>query len=296
MLVVVLLALRFIPITKGEVLGKFCDDNTANSTYHENLLRLSTTLQKNTSSTPFLFAKGSVGAYPDAVYGLERCLGDANASVCSDCIRNALESAQQLCTNNREVTIFYDTCLLRFSNWDTAIVGSGSYGDNSYYAVIDTMDKTGNTERMLPGWNASNITNVIQVLLQETSNAAAYMFFKGRVVTGFMEATSTNPLLYSMAQCTEDMSSLECLNCLEYISGIAIGNFTGQQRGQVLSLRCNLRYDTAVFYSGAPMWRITPPVVSVTAPAQGAMPSPKHKSKQINSLFHCIAFTETTCC
>ncbi|KAL6654907.1 hypothetical protein ACP70R_008372 [Stipagrostis hirtigluma subsp. patula] len=125
MITAVLLVLGFMPFTAatiaGNPLGAVCgnySNYTANSTYQANIALLSVELIKNTSSAPSPFAKGSVGAVPDTVYGLFLCQGDVGASDCSHCAGTAFREAQQQCAFNMDATVFYNQCLLRFSDQD----------------------------------------------------------------------------------------------------------------------------------------------------------------------------------
>ena len=96
-----------------------CGDSgnySANSTYQSNLGQLSVTLPKNASASPTLFATGSVGSVPDIVYALALCRGDTNASACAACVTTAFQDAQQLCAFSKDASVFYDLCLLHFSN------------------------------------------------------------------------------------------------------------------------------------------------------------------------------------
>nr|CAB3490213.1 unnamed protein product [Digitaria exilis] len=277
MVAVLLLLLGFLPTIKGELLGKLCDGNSPgelyNEFYHYNLLVLSATLPNDTSSSQNLSAKGSVGVDQGTMYGLALCRGDANSSVCGDCISAAFEAIQQGCTNNTEMVVFYDLCLLSLSDQD--LTDAGSYSE-IVYGVINTMNTT---EAKLPGWDHSNgfsISQIVQDLLLETSMPPAYVYPARRYVTAFMDATVNNPLLYSMAQCMPDLISNDCWNCLTNITEIAMASFAGQQRGGVFTVRCVLRYDTNVFYSGKPMLLIGPAAVSESTLPSIAMPKLKH--------------------
>uniref|UniRef100_A0A0D9WZV2 Gnk2-homologous domain-containing protein n=1 Tax=Leersia perrieri TaxID=77586 RepID=A0A0D9WZV2_9ORYZ len=110
------------PLVPGQPLGKFCGDSagnyTRNDTYQSNLARLSTTLTKNASSSATLFATATLGAVPDIVYALALCRGDttnASASACAACVAATFQDAQQLCPYNKDATVFYDPCAIRFS-------------------------------------------------------------------------------------------------------------------------------------------------------------------------------------
>ncbi|KAM0845529.1 hypothetical protein ACQ4PT_056308 [Festuca glaucescens] len=88
-----------------------------NDTYQSNINLLAASLPKNASSSPALYATGSVGDVPNIVYGQALCRGDVtNASACESCVATAFRGAQQACPLLKDVLVFYDLCQLRFSN------------------------------------------------------------------------------------------------------------------------------------------------------------------------------------
>ncbi|KQJ87918.2 hypothetical protein BRADI_4g14220v3 [Brachypodium distachyon] len=220
------------------------------STYHTNLELLAAALPKNASFTSTLYAKSSVGAAPDTVYGLTHCRGDTtNTSTCSECATAAFWNAQELCTFNKDTTIFYDICIVRFADWD--------FSGAANHAVL-WRNPRDIEEPMLPGWDPDNsesvsiIINMIKVLLQGTAKQAAYNS-PMRYATGHMDASSTFPPLYSLAQCTPDLPPSECWACFQEINNQATEFFNGIRGGRVLAVPCNLRYETSKFYQGNPI-------------------------------------------
>jgi hypothetical protein len=88
-----------------------------NDTYQSNINLLAASLPRNASSSPALYATGSVGDLPNIVYGQALSRGDvANASACERCVATAFRGAQQACPLYKDVLVFYDLCQLRFSN------------------------------------------------------------------------------------------------------------------------------------------------------------------------------------
>ncbi|KAJ0983293.1 hypothetical protein J5N97_011548 [Dioscorea zingiberensis] len=87
---------------------------TANSTYESNLLALLPSLVYNGYDQGFY--KDTVGRVPDQIHALSLCRGDINASVCRSCLDLARQDALQHCPYNKAAMIYYDSCLLRYSN------------------------------------------------------------------------------------------------------------------------------------------------------------------------------------
>ncbi|CAN6372738.1 unnamed protein product [Urochloa humidicola] len=268
MIIIILLTLSiFTPITTAQpwqICGDAAMNYTTNSTYHTNLQLLSTILIDNATTSPYHYATGYVGAAPDTVYGLALCRGDVNATACRSCISTASLGAQQLCPYRADATVFYPTCRLRFSSKNFLHPDNYSQIVDGVVNTMNTTDTT-NTEPVLPDWDSGNtesvtaITEVIRELLQETAWQAAYNSGKLMFATGRMDVDGGFPTLYSMAQCVPALTHRDCSSCLQVISFMATENFAGRQGGRLLALWCNLRYDTAHFYSGDPMVTIVPP-------------------------------------
>ncbi|CAO1939986.1 unnamed protein product [Urochloa humidicola] len=193
--------------------GKFA----AGSTYQANLDRLSAALPANTSSTTGgLFAKGSAGAAPDVVHGLALCRGDLNASACSACVAAAFDGARQLCALAKDAAIFYDTCLLRFSDQDFFLGIDYSNASSAAVAVVDRPVMP--TETTLTGWNSYSSNAFIAQQVSKLLNGTVRQLFSsttrnnryaGTGRLGDIDGSNTIMPLYAYAQCAPDLM-LEC--------------------------------------------------------------------------------------
>ncbi|KAF0905235.1 hypothetical protein E2562_003839 [Oryza meyeriana var. granulata] len=262
----VLLTFLLPPLVAGQPLGKFCDDSanyTANSTFQTNIQRLSTTLPKNISSSRTLFAKDSLGTVPDIVYALALCRGDSNASACAGCVATAFQDAQQLCPFNKDATVFYDPCALRFSNQNFL---ASTNGDRKFLILMNTQNVSA---------PAKVFDSAVGVLINATADYAATNSSK-RFGTG--EEGFDGSKIYGLAQCTPDMATTDCRSCLGSIIGMMPKYFSGKQGGRVLGLRCNYRYETYSFFNGVSLLQLpaaplgvppapSPAPVNVTPPA-----------------------------
>ncbi|TKW30070.1 hypothetical protein SEVIR_2G010000v4 [Setaria viridis] len=225
----------------------------AGSTYQANLDLLSAALPSNASSTG-LFAKGSAGAAPDAVHGLVLCRGDLNASACRTCVADAFQGARRRCALTKDATVFYDTCLLRFSDQD--FLGL-DYSNRSHGLAVAVDRPVMPTEATLTGWDgySSNafiaqqvnklLNGTVRQLFSSTTTANRYAA-TGRL--GDIDGSNTIMPLFAYAQCAPDLTDDLCHYCLQNFSDLAMANI-GRRAGRVLGLRCNLRYEEYQFYS-----------------------------------------------
>uniref|UniRef100_A0A0E0LLS1 Uncharacterized protein n=1 Tax=Oryza punctata TaxID=4537 RepID=A0A0E0LLS1_ORYPU len=254
------------PLAEAQPLPwQMCDtaggNYTEGSTYQENVRALATALPGNASSSRDLFAKGAAGTAPDVVYAIALCRGDTNASSCAACVATAFDTAQQLCAFNKRATLFDDPCILRYSDLDI---------------LANVTDNQGN----FVAWNYNNVS---------AAKAAAFDAASGRLVNatadyaaadrvrrfgtgevGFDDATY--PKIFSLAQCTPDMSEADCRSCLGRIIRWATPQyFAGKPGGRVFGVRCNFRFESYSFFSGRPLLHLPAPAPS---PANMTQPSP----------------------
>ncbi|KAL6654903.1 hypothetical protein ACP70R_008368 [Stipagrostis hirtigluma subsp. patula] len=254
-MIIVLLVLGIAPLASSQ--SKYiCRVNTSSHNepkYQANLEILSTMLADNASSTPFLFAKGSVGVTPDNIYGLAFCRGKPTASKCSNCITTAFQSVKEQCPFSREVTFYRQGCHIRFSDLDFLQQVNYWETDDSLI-VINTQD--------IHSWERnetdSNITS-IKELLQKTAKLAADGSTSSYATGRIEDVTSSFPL-YCMVQCTPDLTPTACWACLKNASEMALDNLVAGVHGiEVNHLQCDLRYDEYQFYVRDPMLYIGSP-------------------------------------
>nr|CAB3477296.1 unnamed protein product [Digitaria exilis] len=225
-----------------------------NSSFEANLAKISAAFPSVASANGG-FAKGPVGAAPDTVYGLALCRGDTEGDSCRTCIEKAFQDAQSSCGYGKDVAVYHDRCHVRISDSD--------------FLAPNTNEPTRDM------WNPSNITEpstflglewdaeedsesvalviggLVSAFLRETAKFAADNT-PGRFATAAMDIGGLE--LYSMAQCTPDLLTPVCVQCLEdiIIRGTP-ASFKTRQGRRFLGVRCSFRYESYSFYEGKPM-------------------------------------------
>jgi hypothetical protein len=87
---------------------------------------------------------------------------------------------------------------------------------------------------------------------------------------------SGSPTLYSLAQCTPDLSTGDCLACLQWLVGTVNATNVVRMGGRIFVLRCNVRFEAFPFYDDKSMRRI--PFSSPLSMAPAPAPAPTGKS------------------
>uniref|UniRef100_A0A0D9WZX8 Uncharacterized protein n=1 Tax=Leersia perrieri TaxID=77586 RepID=A0A0D9WZX8_9ORYZ len=225
-----------------------------NSTYETNLQSLISELQQNASTSPTLFAAGSLGAAPDAVYGVILCRGDVSSSDCYDCGTRSGQDVAGACNRTRgDAVLVYNQCYTRFSDTDflTSMNNSGE---------APLMNSDNVTSADVAGYDRA-VTDLLDATLRyavenaSTSTSTRMLFATGQRVGADPGFAS----IYSAAQCTPDMSPAMCRSCLEDLVGKWWKIFPRTTIGaRIVGTRCNLRseVDKVQFYTGEPMLKI----------------------------------------
>ncbi|KAK8292786.1 hypothetical protein V6Z11_D06G142700 [Gossypium hirsutum] len=223
-------------------LYKLCYDkdttSTTNSTYGTNLNLLLSFLTSNANRIDG-FYNTTVGQQPpDRIYGLFLCRGDVTPDVCRDCVAAAARNATSLCPVEKNSLIWYDKCMLRYSN-------------ESIFSTMET--RPGGTV-----WDNDTFTeeedfvDIVASLVKDVASEAADAPMGAKKFATKEANLSGSQKLYSHAQCTPDISDVACNLCLES----AITEFSDCCRQKEKATRassllpsCNVQYGLTPFYN-----------------------------------------------
>ncbi|XP_062162378.1 cysteine-rich receptor-like protein kinase 10 [Alnus glutinosa] len=215
----------------------FCSNTTftANSTYQSNLdLVLSSLSSKATPVTGFSNASAS------EVSGLFLCRGDVNTTVCQDCVANAAKEIPRRCPFQIGAIIWYDECLLRYSN------------ESIFATMKDAPVISQPNTRVIPEAEIGRFNELMGRIMNSLATLASNSLTGKKFATGEEEFNSSQALsqtLYSLVQCTPDLTVFDCYKCLRGAIGFLPSYCKGKQGGRVLIPSCNIRYELYPFYN-----------------------------------------------
>ncbi|XP_034697800.1 putative receptor-like protein kinase At4g00960 isoform X2 [Vitis riparia] len=203
---------------------------TDNSTYQADLNSLLTSFSN--TQVEYGFYNSSVGE----VNGIGLCRGDLTPDTCRSCINNSSQDIQRLCPNYKEAVLYYDLCMLRYS-------------DRSIFGTVETSHSYG----LVNGQNFSDIDRSVEerdnLLLDLQEKAAS----GGPLLKYAANETSAgSETIYALAQCTPDLEDQECSNCLAVLNSIYADSFKYKQGGNAKAPSCNFRYEIYSFYDPLP--------------------------------------------
>uniref|UniRef100_A0A0D9YA42 non-specific serine/threonine protein kinase n=1 Tax=Oryza glumipatula TaxID=40148 RepID=A0A0D9YA42_9ORYZ len=247
-------------------ISMFCNSTAArrtdppNSTFEANLASLVAAIVANASASGG-FSAGSIGAAPDTVYGLALCRGDVTGADCAACLSStSVDYVQQWCGRSKEVTVYRDTCQLWFSDQD--FVSAASNIPETAAWNINNI-----TEPVFPGWDPttprvfpSSLAPCIHYFLKQQTYST-----KKRFATAKTDIGGAFPTIYSLTQCTPDLSSESCFKCLQGTIQESLKWFDGRRGGRIIGVRCLICFETSIFYNGEPMRIMGPSTNSTSA-------------------------------
>ncbi|RHN51957.1 putative protein kinase RLK-Pelle-DLSV family [Medicago truncatula] len=169
----------------------------------------------------------------EMVYGLFMCRGDLPVHLCGQCVKNATDQIYSKCLSCPKGIIWYSHCLVRYS--DQKILSN--IETSPMYRDINITDYTTNQN-----WFTSTLSNQLSQLANDTGDSDE------RYKTNSLKLNDVQTL-YSLGQCTRDLSSEGCATCLNNVitTSIPWSNF-GSVGGRIIYPSCNLRFELFPFY------------------------------------------------
>lgn len=203
-----------------------------NSTFQTNLNLLLSSLSSNATKGNH-FYKTRIGSdTPDEVKGLFLCRGDTLTAACYGCVAAAAKEIKRLCPVEKEAIIWYDTCMLRYSNQSLNNIVPGVDLSNSKSVASTEHDR---------------FNELLAGLLNDLATKAANSG-KEKFATGEVNFTSTVKL-YGLVECTPELSLFDCNMCFSSAIASVPNCCDGKQGARVLLPGCNIRYELYQFYN-----------------------------------------------
>ncbi|CDY10822.1 BnaC01g14370D [Brassica napus] len=168
-----------------------------NDTYDANRRLILSSLPSNVTSQEGLFFNGSIGQEPNRVYATGMCIPGSTPQDCSDCIKIASDRLIESCSNQTNAFTWLGDptlCLVRYAS--TSFSGSGDLTPRS-------MVTNG-------GYIASNKTE----FKKTWEDLVARMIDVASTGKSTSAALTSSQNMYALMQCTPDVSSRDCKNCL----------------------------------------------------------------------------------
>ena len=207
--------------------------NTSTSTYVANLNALFSIITSQTGESRFYNFSTGTNSGVDQVNGIAFCRGDVSPTVCMTCLSNAAGKIRAVCPNQKEAIGWYNECMLRYSNRSIFSARESSPVIVAY--------NTANAS------NASAFNQQLGNLLRSLQSTAADSHRKFAV--GGPVAFSDFDSVYGLVECTPDLTSLDCSNCIEALINDIPQCCENKIGAFDVSPSCDIRYDTHQFFN-----------------------------------------------
>ncbi|KAL9268029.1 Cysteine-rich receptor-like protein, partial [Drosera capensis] len=255
MIMIISMIFTTISLSPSYLDSSNCNTNTTttSSTYLKNLNTVFSYLVSNATLHEGFYTASSGGINSNStVYGLLLCRGDLSSADCQTCVRTAVEFLSKNCSRRKEALVWYDLCMVRFS--DTTLFGQ--LDTSMYVGLVNTQNIEG------------NITGFEQVVASTMTGLQSIVANGGstkKFATKEAPVPGAQPV-YVLEQCTPDLSVPDCSTCLNGGIQLLSSCCSGRQGARVLYPSCNVRYETSQFYetqapAPAPL-TVAPPVAS----------------------------------
>ncbi|CAJ1977956.1 unnamed protein product [Sphenostylis stenocarpa] len=181
------------------VVGSNCQNTTQqrlSNVYQTNLEKILTWASSDAAISKGYNSKSISNSSP--LYAHYDCRGDVVGYFCQFCVSNAAREVPQRCPNRVSAMVWYDFCILRYSN-------------ENFFGTILTN----------PSWHAlgeKNISNMKDILkgvdfLRSLIRKATVETHKLWYMDGFN--LSSTQKRYGFVQCSRDLTNDGCIECLE---------------------------------------------------------------------------------
>ncbi|KAK9223660.1 hypothetical protein WN944_012106 [Citrus x changshan-huyou] len=212
-----------------------------NSPFESSLKLLLESIATNTSQGFYNF---SIGDDPNRVFGRALCRGDVNRTVCQNCLENARHEILKNCKTAEEAIIWYELCQIQYSYRKFLVmVYAGQYAEkwNNQWKSVSN-----------PARFIEVLTYLMTNLSIEASSDPA-MFAVGEV------KFPKRKTIYGLVQCTRDINSRDCNDCLTGALGDLKACCGAREAGIIVNENCNLRFQLSLFYNASTRIALTYP-------------------------------------
>ncbi|KAJ0454371.1 putative non-specific protein-tyrosine kinase RLK-Pelle-DLSV family [Helianthus annuus] len=251
--------LTLISQSQSRFLDTRCEGSnyTANSTYETNLNFAVSSLAAATTATNGFFNR-SVGQAPDEVNALVLCRGDVEPDTCRQCVNDSFGRAKLYCPYRKVATVWFDDCMLRFSN--EKILGTVD-ANNIMIWVTNNIQ------------NADELYKAMRPLMDRLKTEAAGGDSRRKFATGDTPGPGFMRI-YGLMQCTPELSEDECYSCLETATNRIPDLLSLDVR--ILSPSCVVRYLNVRFFNATVA--LSPPPMEALSPPPILSPPPPNKN------------------
>ncbi|THG22998.1 hypothetical protein TEA_017983 [Camellia sinensis var. sinensis] len=199
---------------------------------------------------------------PDRVYGLFLCGVDVANSFCKYCIDSASDEIVKQCPLKKEAVIWYDQCLISYSNKPFFSANETSQAFCKWQEQYNRVKESDNQLNQILGSMFDNLSIVATSNPSISMNATTNVNFSGVSMDG-------------MVKCAPDLSPIDCRNCLSGVVSAILSCILGSWVRR-FTPSCIVRYDLNHISQD-------PPLGAAEAPSAGTEPEILSSGSQVST-------------
>ncbi|KAG7650440.1 Gnk2-homologous domain [Arabidopsis thaliana x Arabidopsis arenosa] len=228
--------------------NQFSDNFTQTSTYETNRETVLSSLRLRSSLGSY--SNATAGISPDTVRGMFLCRGDISETSCSDCVQTATLEISRNCTYQKEAFIFYEECMVRYS-------------DSSFFSLVDerpyiirySLSYAPNLDRFPQTLSDKMDELIINATSSPSLSSTPYFLEDQERVKQFEGSFDID----TMAQCSPDLDPRNCTTCLKLAVQEMLECCNQSRWAQIFTPKCLLRYEATALSSPPPPYPSPPP-------------------------------------
>ena len=220
------------PITYNYHVCSGQSNKTANANYKSNLIVLLDSLSTKASQNYSFYNESSnIG-----IYGLFLCRGDVSNNTCQRCVSYATQEITTRCPSNETAIIWYDECMLRYSN--VSFFGEVQIIPRVLMWNVQNLNRN-STSPDEPNYGALSLMyGLIDEALQKD------VFFRADNKT----LSDGSEQRYGLVQCSRDINRSSCSDCFTQLMDAADLCCNSKLGWRILAPSCNIRYENYSFF------------------------------------------------
>ncbi|CAF2125374.1 unnamed protein product [Brassica napus] len=284
---IIILASSLLTVLEVVNGAKCYGSSNSNSSYARNRDNLFSTLANNVVTNGGVY-NSSLGQYPNKVYVLGLCARGYEPKPCISCVEKLTLETQTGCGSIMESFIWDSddgdrvSCLVRSSNH--------SFGNLELEPPVigpspNHFAQSVNMTLFMQQWEYTVNNTLVAATKADTSSMHKYYSAVHAQFTEF-------PNVYMMMQCTPDITSQDCKQCLEDSVKYFREQFRGKTGGMASFPSCLFRWDLYSFYGAFGNVTRVPALPLLQAPKKGSsVPEKKGRSMHRGIITIIVVFT-----
>ncbi|XP_022550412.2 cysteine-rich receptor-like protein kinase 11 [Brassica napus] len=210
-----------------------------NSTFNKNRLLLLSSLPSNVTSQNNFFYNSSLGQDRDRIYALAMCIPDTETEDCSNCVKTTSDGLIKTCPNSTEAFHWSGgektLCFVRYST--RSFIGSPDMDPRQILPNATDIRS-----------NLTDFDGIWQDLMLRMVESASSKYYEAETTPLTSTSSRDTMTIYTIMQCTSDVSNAECNTCLRNSVGDYQNCCRGKQGGLVTRPNCVFRWEFYPFY------------------------------------------------